>query len=118
MKSVQPSKSPAVTTSPTLLAEEAAARAASITKEGGREEAISRGSPPARNLLVAVDGSDESYGSVRWTLENLYKKGEITVSVYSVGFLMSQNPPSLSMCRAYPCILLRGQVDDILHAVV
>ena len=70
-----PLKPPAETTSPTLLAEEAAARAAFITKEGGREEA---GSPPAsaRNLLVAVDGSDDSFESVRWTLENMYRKGK------------------------------------------
>ena len=73
-----PPVSPPATTSPTLKAEREAASAAA-----GVPAAVEGGPPPlgsarvdsGHNLLVPVDGSDESLAAVQWTLDNLYKTG-------------------------------------------
>ena len=63
-----PPVSPPATTSPTLKVEAAAAAGAA----GAAESAA----PAGRNLLVPVDGSEESFQSCRWTLDNLYRTGK------------------------------------------
>ena len=63
-----PQVSPPATTSPTLKVEAAAAAGAA----GAAESAA----PAGRNLLVPVDGSEESFQSCRWTLDNLYRTGK------------------------------------------
>ena len=43
---------------------------------GGKGAQGAAVAPAGRNLLVPVDGSEESIQSCRWTLDNLYRKGK------------------------------------------
>ena len=67
-------------------------------REGGHAEettaaaaATAGGDGGGRNLLVPVDGSDESLASLRWTLDHLYKQGGAPPGVVGRGQLAATN---------------------------
>ncbi|GAX79123.1 hypothetical protein CEUSTIGMA_g6563.t1 [Chlamydomonas eustigma] len=71
--------------------------------------------PPftSRHILIPVDASDESLATCKWTLDNLYKKGDMICLVHIIPCLpptaMSSYPPfdtPLSVGSPWPAMIL------------
>ena len=73
--------------------------------KGAQGTAGTAAAPAGRNLLVPVDGSEESFQSCRWTLDNLYRTGKdkgAAATTKSCSIAQSQQDG----CRAWGTIIL------------